>query len=228
MSFSIFGDGEEKESCGKCCNKHNRIAHCECEIKQHPCALFDDWIEATKWRRKHQEKLVKGNWSPKQGNVSKSYLTVQNWSPSKQQSYLWDHSKSPFGETVTTWRRGSGLDPGSPLTLNFKKLKKCPSTPFMFFVVPSYLPLCGFSTETFSPLRRTGLSGVSHEVQLERVWQQRRVTRRPGDRGCHLQRGWILGTNSVVGSDQVGQCKLGDGQVNYYCLHYTDEGTEEG
>lgn len=41
MSFAIFEDEGEKESCGKRCNKQHRTAHHECEIKQHLQALLD-------------------------------------------------------------------------------------------------------------------------------------------------------------------------------------------
>lgn len=45
MSFAIFGDGGEKESCGECNHPH-RTAYHECERKQHPHALLGDWMEA--------------------------------------------------------------------------------------------------------------------------------------------------------------------------------------
>lgn len=47
MSLSIFGDEGEKESCGKCCDKHHRTAHHECGIKQYPHAVLGDRMEAT-------------------------------------------------------------------------------------------------------------------------------------------------------------------------------------
>jgi hypothetical protein len=51
MLFAIFRDEEDRESCGKCCNKQHRTVDHGREIKHHLHAFLQCvWMQANRWR----------------------------------------------------------------------------------------------------------------------------------------------------------------------------------